>query len=192
MYEVKNVYLDIFQTFMSMLVEVSAYFTHRSVVTYVVKVGLEPVHKTVFGLSHILYATSLARKTIDDIGALASDVEFHCVFSTSGVASDPTCLVQAGAVSTVGSVAWVARLCSFNHRRLSDRREFGPDQVVPKIFRFFVRSDEFVLVDLPGSAGSPQDVPVLGYNGFYPLEPWVVCCDQNVRGLHRVPPVFWF
>ena len=42
------------------LVEMSAYFTHGSIVAYVVEVGLEPVHEPVFGLTYILYPAGFA------------------------------------------------------------------------------------------------------------------------------------
>ena len=49
------------------LVEVFGYFTVRSVMTYVVEVGLESVHYSVLGLANILNATSLARQAVYDI-----------------------------------------------------------------------------------------------------------------------------
>ena len=67
---------------MAWRVEVSPYFTVRSVVTGVVEVGLEPVHQTFFGLPNVLYATTFACKAIQHIGTLASDVVFRYILST--------------------------------------------------------------------------------------------------------------
>ena len=149
------------------LVEVAAHFTVRFVVSYVVKMGQKPVHKSVFGLSHILHPTFFARDAVYEVGAFTSDVVSGLVVPTRRLAAYVPCFVEFGTVSAGFGVTWVAwcggrvfcvsSLSSFLlvDLHLSLFREFGLDQKFPQVFGPLVGCDERGLMDLSSSTGFP-------------------------------------
>ena len=107
--EVQYMDFHIFQAVVIRAVEVVAYFTVRPVMTNVVEMGLESVHKAIFRLSYILYPASLAGEAVYEIGALTSHVVFCGVVPTRSLAGDSARFVEFGAVSAGPWVARVAR-----------------------------------------------------------------------------------
>ena len=101
-------YLHIFQTLVVWLVEVSPYLTVGFVVTNVVEVSLEPVHKTVLGLAHVLDPASLAGEAVDEIRALARHIVFRDTATVGGCTCHPTGFVDSRAVSAIPRVTGVA------------------------------------------------------------------------------------
>ena len=70
---------------MTFAVEVSGDFCLLCIMGDVVEVGLEPLFQTVFGLSHILFATTFAGDAIDNIVAIACHVGLGKVLTARGL-----------------------------------------------------------------------------------------------------------
>ena len=70
---------------MTFTVEVSRDFCLLCIMGDVVEVGLEPLFQTVFGLSHILFATTFAGDAVDNIVAIACHVGLGIVLTARGL-----------------------------------------------------------------------------------------------------------
>ena len=70
---------------MTFAVEVSGDFCLLCIMGDVVEVGLEPLLQTVFGLSHILFATTFAGNAVDNIVAITCHVGLGIVLTARGL-----------------------------------------------------------------------------------------------------------
>ena len=70
---------------------------------YASKMAFEPLFDGVFGLTYILFVTSFAAYTVDEVVAVASNVLHGSVFSACGFAGYSASSVESCAISALGA-----------------------------------------------------------------------------------------
>ena len=104
MYEFKDIDTDVIESPMVVSwMEVSSNGVVQVWGGYASKMAFEPLLNRLFGLTYILFVTSFAAYTVNEVVAVASNVSHGSVFSACGFAGDGTSSVKSCAISALGA-----------------------------------------------------------------------------------------
>lgn len=108
MYEIQYMDFYILYSMMVCFIEMSSYDVIIRVTGHIVEVALKALHKSTFGLAHILHVAYFAANAVYEIGRFAGYLHAGDVGSPCDPASYSTQFVQLWAVSAIFSVADIA------------------------------------------------------------------------------------